>query len=156
MCSPALMLCPSFSQSVIIIATSCVGTVIVPTCGFARLTSPGYPSPYSNNEDCFWFLQSPVTTRMRIVFIAFTTEGQYDFLQIGDGTDINDSAPQYSGDVRPSTPMFTQSNRAWIRFKTDDTKNDIGFSLEVQDECYGEQKFIMKNILQRYRLAYVR
>lgn len=87
---------------------------------------------------------------MRIVFIAFTTEGQFDFLQIGDGTDIDDSAPQYSGDERPPTPMFTQSNRAWIRFKTDDTKNDIGFSLEVQDECYGEQKLSSNKSLWKH------
>ena len=60
----------------------CGSTIYVNT-SVQQITSPGYPNNYQNNSDCEWILEPQTQqTHIRIDFVAFYTEENFDFLNV--------------------------------------------------------------------------
>ena len=60
----------------------CGSTIYVNT-SIQEITSPGYPNSYPNRKNCEWILEPHTEqTRIRIHFVAFNTESNFDFLHV--------------------------------------------------------------------------
>merc|ERR1711994_8395 len=66
---------------------SCEGQTLSTGSGLqpAVITSPDYPSAYPINKECSWTVSVPRGQKVRLVFEAFTTEYNYDFVKVYDG-----------------------------------------------------------------------
>ena len=47
-----------------------------------RIASPGWPGDYSNNEDCNWYFRVATGFGIRVRYISFSLEENYDFFQV--------------------------------------------------------------------------
>jgi hypothetical protein len=85
-------------------------------------------SLYWNNTDCDWLIAPDSADHVYLAFNSFATEQGHDILSIYDGE--NASAPligQYSGHDTP--PMISSTgNRLYLRFTTDSSGQDQGWS----------------------------
>ena len=60
----------------------CGSTIYVNT-SVQQITSPSYPDNYQNNRNCEWILETQTQqTHIRIDFVAFNTEENFDFLNV--------------------------------------------------------------------------
>ena len=60
----------------------CGSTIYVNT-SVQEITSPDYPNNYPNNSNCEWILEPQTQqTHIRIGFVAFNTERNFDFLKV--------------------------------------------------------------------------
>ena len=85
-------------------------------------SSISFTGGYESSSDCNWVVEcesGPATTE----FLAFETEGGYDFVYV-DGT-------EYHGSSAPS-PITTASGRVEIRFTSDGSVESDGFSAVVE------------------------
>ncbi|XP_073256200.1 uncharacterized protein [Porites lutea] len=78
--------------TVYISAASCSGTK---DDANRIIKSPGYPSSYSDNEDCTWELVS--SHRIKLTFTYFVTEANYDYLYVYDGDSTSSQFEKWSG-----------------------------------------------------------
>jgi len=85
-------------------------------------------SLYWNNTDCDWLIAPDTAEHVYLLFNSFATEQGRDILSIYDGEDA--TAPligQYSGHITP--PMIASTgNRLYLRFTTDSSGQDQGWS----------------------------
>eukprot|EP00057_Strongylocentrotus_purpuratus_P026788 XP_011681262.1 PREDICTED: transmembrane protease serine 3 [Strongylocentrotus purpuratus] len=102
--------------------------------GTTVISSPGYPSYYDSNLDLTWVLTAPEGHILQIHILDLAVETDYDYLFIGYGPGPNEPGSwelqkltgyNYSSD--PATPGHSM----WVRFTTDVSRGDIGFSLRV-------------------------
>ena len=63
-------------------AIGCGANFSLPGNSVVQVTSPNYPNSYPNNADCLWLFVLPTGRRFRVVFDNFTTEANYDHLQV--------------------------------------------------------------------------
>lgn len=97
-------------------------------------------SYYWNNTDCEWLIAPDTTTFITLIFNSFATEEGHDFLSIYDGE--NDSAPligTFSGHNLPP-PVTTTGDKVYLRFTTDSTVQDLGWSITYQAHTSGIAK----------------
>ncbi len=91
---------------------------------------------YSNSEELIKTFYSPnANSLLKVNFLSFATEKDYDFLYIHDGADVN--SPQISGSPFSGTSnpgIITASNALTFRFKSDVSDNAAGWEAEVS--CY--------------------
>ncbi|XP_072173176.1 uncharacterized protein [Diadema setosum] len=94
------------------------------------ITSPNYPNPYPDNQICTWEIRLPDTaTLVRVVFTAFSLEENEDFLQVGSGQTVGENVvASLTGSGLPS-PVESATYRMWLRFLSDESFSDTGFSL---------------------------
>lgn len=99
-----------------------------------HLYSIDSPHPYINNYDHTWSIYHPNAAYMRVYFDHLETESNYDWVYLGD-TDIVDGWI-YEGYSGYSTGFWSgwipllSDNRLYIRFISDYTITDWGFSID--------------------------
>ncbi|XP_070564554.1 cubilin-like [Ptychodera flava] len=102
-----------------------------------RITSPNYPDNYDNNEYCEWIIDTTYPGSSFLVHLRdLKTERWYDWLDIGEGDDIDDEATRVhhlSGRVRPWLYWSSESDQLWITFYTDSDVTYRGFVLEIEE-----------------------
>jgi len=104
-------------------------------------------SLYWNNTDCDWLIAPDTAEHVYLAFNSFATEQGHDILSIYDGEDA--SAPligQYSGHGTP--PMIASTgNRLYLRFTTDSSGQDQGWSATYSTVTIGVNENDDNNIL---------
>ncbi|CAL4090627.1 unnamed protein product, partial [Meganyctiphanes norvegica] len=102
------------------------------------LQSPGYPVIYTNNLDCFWYINTQKGTYITIEFTDLNVEFQrlcvYDSISIRDGDTLLSPliGGKICGGIDPSHPyrFSTTANHALVHFKTDYLNSKKGFELK--------------------------
>ncbi|XP_033117805.1 fibropellin-1-like [Anneissia japonica] len=105
--------------------------------GTINLYTPGYGSEYPNNVFCKWVIDTPEGVQMRLMFLTFNIERNYDFLSAGDGNNpVNDSTRviHASGAEIPEN-FISDGNVIWITFMSDNERVAQGVAMEVIDEA---------------------
>ena len=112
----------------------------LPTSGV--LTSPNFPSRYPNNHDSTQTIQVAEGKTIRITFTSFSTDVGYDFVHIfnEDGTNLGtniwspnlDGRGNLSGHRIPRV-RDSNSNIVHVRFQTDSSGADTGWSLDWEE-----------------------
>ncbi|XP_066292880.1 MAM and LDL-receptor class A domain-containing protein 1-like, partial [Branchiostoma lanceolatum] len=116
---------------------------IVPdTCGnptdlttdTAMFTSPNYGiSNYPDDSSCSWRIISPSGSRILLSFSSFRLEivnsaCLYDYVHIFDGgSESRPSLGRFCGTTIPG-PFTSSSNALYVKFRSDDSISDTGFS----------------------------
>ncbi|XP_078678926.1 CUB and sushi domain-containing protein 1-like isoform X2 [Branchiostoma floridae x Branchiostoma belcheri] len=125
--------------------TRCGGNLTAPSGG--PITSPNYPSPYGNNENCEWLITVPAGNTIVLMFKrGQQLEEGSDFLSIYDGA--SDSAVELhritGRDSVINVP--STSNTMFLRFTSDKDLPQRGFKFDyisrtlndsAQNECGG-------------------
>ncbi|XP_077990428.1 uncharacterized protein LOC144444770 [Glandiceps talaboti] len=116
---------------------NCYGTdtLHVPVDKQVVLTSPNYPSSYFNSANCIWLLNADADGVLLIHFVAFNTEGGYDYLSYGYGNDPYDTGTQIdliSGSSLPEDWRSPGSN-IWIKWTSDGSAQRSGWHLTVNN-----------------------
>ncbi|XP_019633582.1 PREDICTED: CUB and sushi domain-containing protein 1-like isoform X1 [Branchiostoma belcheri] len=125
--------------------TGCGGNLTAPSGG--PITSPNYPSPYGNNENCEWLITVPAGNTIVLMFKrGQQLEEGSDFLSIYDGA--SDSAVELhritGRDSVINVP--STSNTMFLRFTSDKDLPQRGFKFDyisrtlndsAQNECGG-------------------
>ena len=85
------------------------------------------PGDYADDMECIWNINSsgPIT----IVFEAFSTEADYDFLKVFDGTS-GDVLGSFSGETLPEV-LSTNATSLRVVFASDSFTSSAGFALEA-------------------------
>ena len=98
------------------------------------LSSPLYPDNYPVNLDITWIIRTEQHRWIRIDFIAFDTERNYDFFEAGDGADFSNSSTALFWWSGPNLPprLLSNGNVMWLRFTSDYIFTRSGFSLMAQ------------------------
>ena len=110
---------------------SAMTTITITSASSTRSISDGSGS-YQNDESCVWRLTCPSSRDVRISFSSFSTEANYDFVNIYNNQDswstsAYDRVFQHSGASTPS--RVTSSGRyAVLEFVTDGSSTHGGFS----------------------------
>ncbi|XP_052250988.1 deleted in malignant brain tumors 1 protein-like isoform X4 [Dreissena polymorpha] len=119
---------------------------------FGVITSPNYPSNYSNKVQCIWLINAPEDSRINVNFTVLEMEPHpkcnFDYLELFNGP--NASSPSFGKFCVTVPPMVfkSRSNSARIVFSSDSTVSSRGFNLtytfSVQDifymGCYEDSK----------------
>jgi hypothetical protein len=93
-----------------------------------QLTSPGYPSDYSNNLNCNWILNASAGYAIYIEFSFFQTEACCDFVTVTDrGTQTQ--LARLSASVVVPYIVVSYTNSILINFYSDGSVVAKGFSL---------------------------
>ena len=85
------------------------------------------PGDYADDMEFIWNINSsgPIT----IVFKAFSTEADYDFLRIFDGKS-GDGLGSFSGETLPAM-LSTNATSLQVVFTSDSSSSSVGFELEA-------------------------
>ena len=85
------------------------------------------PGDYADDMECVWNINSsgPIT----IVFKAFSTEADYDFLKVFDGTS-GDVLGSFSGETLPEV-LSTNATSLRVVFTSNTFTSSVGFELEA-------------------------
>ncbi|XP_071111122.1 cubilin-like isoform X1 [Haliotis cracherodii] len=110
----------------------CGGTLNITTADYTTVTSPNYPGPYPNRENCIWIIYAPANTnieaKVRNTKIESTTPCRYDYLQIFDGMGSSVSDPgRYCGD--DNIDYTSSGHIITVRFHSDSSMRHKGFQM---------------------------
>ena len=111
----------------------------VTTCNAFFYDNGGPNSNYGNNKDyTMTFLPATEGNMIRVNFLEFNTEANYDYLYIYDGTSTNATLiGEYEGANSPEEVTATNSDGALtFRFTSDYATTSIGWVAEVS--CVGD------------------
>eukprot|EP00057_Strongylocentrotus_purpuratus_P010220 XP_011664694.1 PREDICTED: deleted in malignant brain tumors 1 protein [Strongylocentrotus purpuratus] len=98
------------------------------------ISSPNYPSYYTNNVRYNWYITAPSDYEVLVQFLDFDLENYWDFLTIGIGE--SPSSPgsvqlaQLSGSSLPPD-MRLDASKSWMLFTTDSSVTKRGFQLQL-------------------------
>lgn len=108
----------------------------MPENGVATIRSPNYPDKYESNQECVWIAEIALGSRIRIVFTNFSTELNYDYLEVGNGDNYLDKSTRVIKHSGPTSPQnfVSSGNVIWIHFQSDDGKEENGFIIEIKDD----------------------
>ncbi|XP_021357124.1 cubilin-like [Mizuhopecten yessoensis] len=113
----------------------CGGTL---TSNPGTITSPGYDTGanYTNNQQCVWVIanRNVTDTSVALRFYSFQLESHgncnFDFLEIREGNSATSPLiGKYCGKTQAPPPIYSPSPYLWVRFRTDLSIVDRGFSL---------------------------
>ncbi|KAM7390891.1 hypothetical protein PAMA_008881 [Pampus argenteus] len=133
-----------FSASYVSInaSTDCGETFTLPTGSFS---SPNYPDYYPNNRDCIYKIIVQVNMQIMLNVTNFELEGSTpscnnDFVEIRDGGyETSPLIGKFCANQRPPV-LVSHSNRLWVRFHSDATVTQRGFTAHwdgTQTGCGG-------------------
>merc|ERR1712223_1102740 len=75
-----------------------------------QVSSPDFPSPYPNDAECVWHIKVSDGMVVKITFIEFEIEDDWDFLYIYDGDSIfAELLLNVSGNIAPNPIESTGS-----------------------------------------------
>ncbi|XP_063696850.1 cubilin homolog [Culicoides brevitarsis] len=118
-------------------STGCGGTL---SSYKGTITSPQYPDKYSANALCSWRVIVSQGSKIRLVFSDFDLEADpncnYDYLEVFDGKDASaKSLGKYCDSNNHPLDLQTTSNYAFVRFVSDRSNQNRGFSLNYMSVC---------------------
>ncbi len=94
---------------------------------------------------CFWKISVPSGYRILLKFYDFRTEFCDDFVQVFDGSSVNDTLMgTFCGVVKPRK-LISSSNFMAIKFSSDISSNYRGFSAEYS--VYNQSKFCLNSFI---------
>ncbi|CAJ0568946.1 unnamed protein product, partial [Mesorhabditis spiculigera] len=92
------------------------------------LNSPGWPSNYPDNADCYYQVQAQGNYRLNLTLDFFQTEKCCDWLYIHDGPNVQSpKLASLRGAVANGTSFLSSGNSLTLRFTSDESNNDKGF-----------------------------
>ncbi|XP_067930809.1 cubilin-like [Watersipora subatra] len=105
------------------------------------ITSPNYPSNYPHMRECIWTITAPDNHQIALNITDFALEFHshcnYDYLEIRNGgTDVSPLISRSCG-TNVTSPIFSHSNRLWLKFKTDGSSSARGFRIWYEDAGEG-------------------
>ena len=111
-------------------SSECGGNITLTHPSAGIITSPNYPSSYSNNLHCVWKLSGVGYSGIQFTFEDLDVEGYvgyagYDFVQINDRTEY----AGYSPDEIPNQPIAVNGTDFTLQFVTDEIITLRGFKL---------------------------
>lgn len=105
----------------------CSGTTTL-TAATGTVTDGSGSKNYSDNSNCYWVINPPGATSVKLTFSSFNTESNNDKIFIYDGTTTSDPLlGSYSGTSKPPALTAT-SGKMLIRFVTNATVTKAGWS----------------------------
>ncbi|XP_077965989.1 uncharacterized protein LOC120335342 isoform X2 [Styela clava] len=110
------------------------------------VSTMNYPNKYDSNAQCTWqILAFNATHAIRIQFLDFYTELQYDILEIYQGIGRNKTVmATFSGSQVPATDFVVPSSVSTLRFTSDSSVSERGFRAFVTSfapgACPGEHE----------------
>ena len=118
---------PVVSKSQLMVAAACHGPSNLALVGPGPVAVSDGPGDYADDMECEWNINSvgPIT----IVFKAFSTEADYDFLRIFDGTS-GDVLGIFSGETLPAV-LNTNATSLRVVLTSDSSSSSAGFELEA-------------------------
>ncbi|XP_011185073.1 cubilin homolog [Zeugodacus cucurbitae] len=105
------------------------------------IASPRYPDPYPHNAECDWHIQVPRGSSIHFTIEDMSIEElfncHYDFLEIFNGrTDLHPLLAKLCQLERDEQKqLYTTSNEALLRFRTDGSQRERGFLLSYYANC---------------------
>ncbi|XP_075695486.1 mannan-binding lectin serine protease 2 isoform X2 [Rhinoderma darwinii] len=116
---------------------------------FGRITSPGFPQPYTNDQTMTWDIRVPEGHRVKIYFTHFNLElsylCEYDYVKLtSQGSVVAHFCGRESTDtekVPGNSPFYSLDNKMTVTFRSDysNEKKFSGFeafyAAEDIDEC---------------------
>ncbi|EYC03668.1 hypothetical protein Y032_0092g2551 [Ancylostoma ceylanicum] len=84
-----------------------------------EMSSPNYPGEYDRFLEQMYYATSPENTAINITFDAFSTELNYDYLEIYDGSGIRAPLIANLSGHNAIGNLYTSGNRLTMRFMTD-------------------------------------
>ncbi|XP_038048814.1 uncharacterized protein LOC119722655 [Patiria miniata] len=119
---------------------TCGENITIPESGSTSVSL----SNYDNDLLCIWKVSGVAGLRIRMTPDNFSLEYGFDVLEIGSGSDPMDQSSRFislTGD-NLSGPMMLESDAVWLRFRSDATTSDQGFSITFDqpttNDCGGE------------------
>ncbi|XP_053123530.1 CUB and sushi domain-containing protein 2 isoform X5 [Hemicordylus capensis] len=100
------------------------------------ISTPHYPSEYSNNADCTWTILAEPGDTIALVFMDFQLEDGYDFLEV---TGTEGSSLWFTGTNLPA-PVISSKNWLRLHFTSDGNHRQKGFSAQYQVKKQMEMK----------------
>ena len=97
------------------------------------IKSPNYPSPYGNNDNCHWKIQTSAGGRIELRFEEFETETRHDSLSVYNGRSNSNSQhirSPLSGSLNPNNIVST-GNEMYLVWDSDATTRRKGFKIEI-------------------------
>uniref|UniRef100_A0A673MQ69 Neuropilin n=1 Tax=Sinocyclocheilus rhinocerous TaxID=307959 RepID=A0A673MQ69_9TELE len=94
----------------------CGGKITISSAGY--VTSPGYPSAYSVNQQCSWLIQAPDPQQK--ILINFNPH-----------FDLESRECKFCGKIAPS-PIISSGNSLLIKFTSDYESSGAGFSIRYE------------------------
>ena len=109
------------------VAAACHGPSNLALVGPGPVAVSDGPGDYADDMECAWNITSvgPIT----IVFKAFATEADYDFLRIVDGKS-GDVLGSFSGETLPAV-LNTNATSLRVVLTSDSSSSSAGFELEA-------------------------
>lgn len=97
---------------------------------------------YPHNLNCEYFINLPKGSRIEVTFNRFHLESsetcKFDYVELFDGRSVDDPAlGRFCGERLPGT-FSTNSNNLLIKFRTDWSFSQVGFSLSYKLLCGGK------------------
>ncbi|XP_046365997.1 cubilin-like [Haliotis rufescens] len=107
------------------------------SAAWTNLTSPGYPSNYSNNLDCRWTISAPVGYEIKVEvmysIVQNSTACSSDYLLLSDGsTSFASQLGKYCGRSYITREVVSSRNYVTITFHTDGSDTAPGFNLKYK------------------------
>ncbi|XP_078682381.1 CUB domain-containing protein 2-like [Branchiostoma floridae x Branchiostoma belcheri] len=115
--------------------SGCGGNLTAPSGG--PFTSPNYPGNYGNDQNCAWLISVPAGSMIRLTFHSFDLEEDYDFLYIYDGASASVAVLQELTGLRSVSSIGSTSNVMFLRFTSDDSAAEQGFSFSYTSHTSG-------------------
>ncbi|XP_070842448.1 cubilin [Chaetodon trifascialis] len=108
---------------------------------YGYLKSPGWPDIYPHNIDCTIILKAPQNSYISVFFNNFDVEShsncEFDYLEIRNGSTVDSPLiDRICGSTLPS-PIFSQFNLLYIRFKSDFSHARDGFEATWTSSPHG-------------------
>ncbi|XP_070564553.1 cubilin-like [Ptychodera flava] len=114
----------------------CGGHIDVPATGIRVVTSPNYADDYDDNLLCEWTVSATPGRRIRFHVVDFRTEKRYDYLDVGDGHDMENEVSlvdRLTGNEKEQS-YVSATDKLWMRFVTDHRKTYRGFEIHLSEE----------------------
>ncbi|XP_026811687.1 uncharacterized protein LOC113552887 isoform X1 [Rhopalosiphum maidis] len=106
---------------------------------FASVSSPGFPQPYPDNQDCTFIVEVPRGYQIEVEFEELMLENEstcsYDYVELIPGDD--DEGPKHCGDksdILKLTRFVTRRTKLRIHFVSDYSHSFSGFKARVSAE----------------------
>ncbi|XP_013916799.1 PREDICTED: bone morphogenetic protein 1 [Thamnophis sirtalis] len=118
--------------------TSITGTII----------SPNWPDKYPSKKECTWAITTTPGHRIKLTFreldIELHQECTYDHVEVYNGRDAKASVlGRFCGSKEPD-PIFSTSNRMFLKFFSDNSIQKKGFEATYTSECGGQMRAEVK------------
>ncbi|XP_067664502.1 cubilin-like [Haliotis asinina] len=113
----------------------CGGSLNITSSDYTTLTSPNYPGPYYNHQDCTWVIQAPsnmnIKAQIRDSYIEPGSPCGFDYLEIYDGVMSRDSSSgRFCGNN--DADYISSGHIITVRFHSDSATRYKGFQMYLK------------------------